>query len=118
MIRRPPRSTRTDTLSPYTTLFRSRRDQGLCQQPLRDTAPDPAAGGEADQGGPQGPARPVQPAGQAAGGAAPGAAHDVRPGDDRGDRLLRRHRELLALPYRTPAGRAAADPLQIGRATV
>src|SRR3546814_7990489 len=27
MIRRPPRSTRTDTLFPYTTLFRSRRDQ-------------------------------------------------------------------------------------------
>src|SRR3546814_14857853 len=25
MIRRPPRSTRTDTLLPYTTLFRSRR---------------------------------------------------------------------------------------------
>src|SRR3546814_2887775 len=24
MLRRPPRSTRTDTLSPYTTLFRSR----------------------------------------------------------------------------------------------
>src|SRR3546814_12752124 len=32
MIRRPPRSTRTDTLFPYTTLFRSRRlpdDEGL-----------------------------------------------------------------------------------------
>src|SRR3546814_16070136 len=28
MIRRPPRSTRTDTLLPYTTLFRSE----LCQQ--------------------------------------------------------------------------------------
>src|SRR3546814_3115585 len=30
MIRRPPRSTRTDTLFPYTTLFRSRRhgDEG------------------------------------------------------------------------------------------
>src|SRR3546814_4497359 len=28
MIRRPPRSTRTDTLFPYTTLFRSRRDSG------------------------------------------------------------------------------------------
>src|SRR3546814_1716220 len=27
MIRRPPRSTRTDTLFPYTTLFRSRPDQ-------------------------------------------------------------------------------------------
>src|SRR3546814_16479331 len=26
MIRRPPRSTRTDTLFPYTTLFRSERD--------------------------------------------------------------------------------------------
>src|SRR3546814_8034026 len=25
MIRRPPRSTRTDTLGPYTTLFRSRK---------------------------------------------------------------------------------------------
>src|SRR3546814_20053141 len=27
MIRRPPRSTRTDTLFPYTTLFRSRRNR-------------------------------------------------------------------------------------------
>src|SRR3546814_6359934 len=30
MIRRPPRSTRTDTLFPYTTLFRSK----LCRSPL------------------------------------------------------------------------------------
>src|SRR3546814_13921123 len=33
MIRRPPRSTRTDTLFPYTTLFRSRPSRmsgGLC----------------------------------------------------------------------------------------
>src|SRR3546814_13381332 len=29
MIRRPPRSTRTDTLFPYTTLFRSGRSSGL-----------------------------------------------------------------------------------------
>src|SRR3546814_6335917 len=29
MIRRPPRSTRTDTLFPYTTLFRSQRRKGL-----------------------------------------------------------------------------------------
>src|SRR3546814_12040190 len=28
MIRRPPRSTRTDTLFPYTTLFRSRKEPG------------------------------------------------------------------------------------------
>src|SRR3546814_14066993 len=29
MIRRPPRSTRTDTLSPYTTLFRSEQRGGV-----------------------------------------------------------------------------------------
>src|SRR3546814_15407575 len=29
MIRRPPRSTRTDTLFPYTTLFRSGREEGV-----------------------------------------------------------------------------------------
>src|SRR3546814_19533833 len=34
MIRRPPRSTRTDTLFPYTTLCRSKRD--LIFVPLRD----------------------------------------------------------------------------------
>src|SRR3546814_8404991 len=36
MIRRPPRSTRTDTLFPYTTLFRSRHDA----QPLGRVAGD------------------------------------------------------------------------------
>src|SRR3546814_12579318 len=35
MIRRPPRSTRTDTLFPYTTLFRSCRQQVAWQQPQR-----------------------------------------------------------------------------------
>src|SRR3546814_16634803 len=32
MIRRPPRSTRTDTLFPYTTLFRSADDGGIFAQ--------------------------------------------------------------------------------------
>src|SRR3546814_2917391 len=32
MIRRPPRSTRTDTLFPYTTLFRSRHRSALHQR--------------------------------------------------------------------------------------
>src|SRR3546814_3739714 len=42
MIRRPPRSTRTDTLFPYTTLFRS----GLQVGQLEELAPrmGPAAG--------------------------------------------------------------------------
>src|SRR3546814_16024025 len=48
MIRRPPRSTRTDTLFPYTTLFRSgehrgRGDAALAQQ-----------GHEQDEGGEEG----------------------------------------------------------------
>src|SRR3546814_1570271 len=34
MIRRPPRSTRTDTLFPYTTLFRS-ADDGSCVDSAR-----------------------------------------------------------------------------------
>src|SRR3546814_3782113 len=48
MIRRPPRSTRTDTLFPYTTLFRS--EQGIDRSPQSGVAsregqarcPDPA----------------------------------------------------------------------------
>src|SRR3546814_10962801 len=34
-IRRPPRSTRTDTLFPYTTLFRSHRPHAACIVPER-----------------------------------------------------------------------------------
>src|SRR3546814_11929353 len=49
MIRRPPRSTRTDTLFPYTTLFRSCRRRGsfahgcganaLCRRATRSEIP-------------------------------------------------------------------------------
>src|SRR3546814_5584302 len=38
MIRRPPRSTRTDTLFPYTTLFRSR---STARRPMRCCSPEP-----------------------------------------------------------------------------
>src|SRR3546814_7373829 len=41
MIRRPPRSTRTDTLVPYTTLFRSSRarmPRSLILEPTRELA--------------------------------------------------------------------------------
>src|SRR3546814_18788143 len=40
MIRRPPRSTRTDTLFPYTTLFRSSHEtqRSLCRKLLRATS--------------------------------------------------------------------------------
>src|SRR3546814_14122977 len=49
MIRRPPRSTRTDTLFPYTTLFRSGGDIGVC------SAGDSEIGGR-DHAGPTGSA--------------------------------------------------------------
>src|SRR3546814_9046047 len=49
MIRRPPRSTRTDTLFPYTTLFRSARHQGnlhraFSEEPTQVQALDPLSG--------------------------------------------------------------------------
>src|SRR3546814_14764310 len=40
MIRRPPRSTRTDTLFPYTTLFRS-RDEEIAAAGIGKALPDP-----------------------------------------------------------------------------
>src|SRR3546814_20814707 len=39
MIRRPPRSTRTDTLFPYTTLFRSRHSRSRAASPRRGHPP-------------------------------------------------------------------------------
>src|SRR3546814_5095510 len=40
MNRRPPRSTRTDTLLPYTTLFRSRAGRGPCPDRARERRED------------------------------------------------------------------------------
>src|SRR3546814_6542567 len=47
MIRRPPRSTRTDTLFPYTTLFRSHRPG---ERPARPARARPAAEREDEAG--------------------------------------------------------------------
>src|SRR3546814_12355803 len=43
MIRRPPRSTRTDTLFPYTTLFRSEAEDRACDARCHE-AREPGAG--------------------------------------------------------------------------
>src|SRR3546814_2087845 len=50
MIRRPPRSTRTDTLFPYTTLFRSKRASSNARSVLPDAVGPmrKMAGGRAD----------------------------------------------------------------------
>src|SRR3546814_15044603 len=54
MIRRPPRSTRTDTLFPYTTLFRSEHHPRDGAQPARKTGDpdghDPARRRHCQQG--------------------------------------------------------------------
>src|SRR3546814_8164066 len=44
MIRRPPRSTRTDTLFPYTTLFRSGRSETGCGVSAGSGGGEPALG--------------------------------------------------------------------------
>src|SRR3546814_18358621 len=46
MIRRPPRSTRTDTLFPYTTLFRSRAQAGV--PPVSPPPPSPPDDGDGE----------------------------------------------------------------------
>src|SRR3546814_14850005 len=55
MIRRPPRSTRTDTLFPYTTLFRSpprsHPGRGPRDDALRPVVPAPGRGSRRGRGG-------------------------------------------------------------------
>src|SRR3546814_3331187 len=50
MIRQPPRSTRTDTLFPYTTLFRSAAAAGVCDRRCRRPRPALSARRAADAG--------------------------------------------------------------------
>src|SRR3546814_8088848 len=49
MLRRPPRSTRTDTLFPYTTLFRSSRVDGGESSGPRSADPQPRCGRARDR---------------------------------------------------------------------
>ena len=92
---------------------RTETHQGLLQLALRHAQADAAAGHQVHQGRAQAAPGGTVQLRPPAGGAAPRAAHRVRHGDDGGDRLLRRHRELLALSHRTPARRAAADPVRV-----
>ena len=85
----------------------------LRQLALRDPAADAAAGDQEHQGRAPRPPRPARRRRQAPRGAAPRAALHLRPRDDGGHRLLRRHRELLALPHRPQARRAAPHPLRV-----
>ena len=63
--------------------------------------------------GARGAPRRARARGQGARGAAAAPADDVRSRDDQGDRLLPRHRELLAPPDAAPGGAAAADAARL-----
>ena len=91
-----------------------RRGTGLRQQPLCHAAAVAAPGGRPDQARTRHPRlEELNRANKLLGGATAGAADDLRSGDDGGDGLVRRHRELFALPHRPPAGSTAADPVRI-----
>src|SRR3546814_7692022 len=81
MIRRPPRSTRTDTLFPYTTLFRSLRPH------LRRRAFGHAPAGRRPEGELRSPGRPARPqGGEPAGGRLNSKAD--RPTDEETEKLF------------------------------
>ena len=92
---------------------RPRAGEDLREFALCDAEADAEPGDHGHSAGVAGAAAALQRHRPAAGGAAAGAAHAVRPGDDRGDRLLPRHRELFALADGPPAGRAAAHAVRI-----
>src|SRR3546814_18816341 len=112
MIRRPPRSTRTDTLFPYTTLFRSPRR--LCrgapydfwaiglsgQETFRmDASADHGISRDLERADPGGPA----PAAARGGGAAPQPPdRRLRPADQRHEPCRRRAAERARLLLTAP----------------
>src|SRR3546814_1811299 len=93
MIRRPPRATRTDTLFPYTTLFRSARD---LLDPLARSQADRLAAAQCAADGRLRDAREIsdvetrRPAGRL-------AAHGILPGRRSGARSEEHTSELQSL---------------------
>src|SRR3546814_6586225 len=96
MIRRPPRSTRTDTLFPYTTLFRSHGPE------MRES--------QAITGNPSTGKRPIEGRVEAGGGAgvivegrlqaaAEMPAHQLLPGGDRSEEHTSELQSLMRISY-------------------
>src|SRR3546814_9441016 len=110
MIRRPPRSTRTDTLVPYTTLFRSTRRHRYRNDGAEPVA-RPAVPGPAFDGRRRLPYRAVSQGRLCR--AQPEAAARIA---DRGQavplRALRPRRAAPLSRRRLPAGLLHEDPLQ------
>src|SRR3546814_17599138 len=82
IIRRPPRSTRTDTLCPYTTLFRSEADPADAPEPESAPAEEASAVTKAKPSRKSAAAKPKKPASKAKAAAA---------GSTEGERIGRAH---------------------------
>src|SRR3546814_14588726 len=118
MLRRPPRSTRTDTLCPYTTLFRSPRDHGAAG-PVGGSLPDRA---DQERQGGAGGAGPSpggdRDAAEEAPGSLPFRPRHKRPERHRNTGASRRPRHSVR-PHPTTVKRAAtADPKEQHRDAV
>src|SRR3546814_14764320 len=124
MIRRPPRSTRTDTLFPYTTLFRSPGERGLhrgrgdhrqavlLRTVDRPVGPRVRAG---RRGGQRLPAAPVRQRGRAGRHRGDGRGR----GDVLDDRRLHHGRQRLgAPPAQRPQGRCGRPAAATGDRTL
>src|SRR3546814_5953178 len=114
MIRRPPRSTRTDTLLPYTTLFRSELGPAFCEDrgdaegaaaslvpvDARHCGPESLSGGEGDGGGAgiagRGCSRSAHPGASARRHCVDGAAH---PGVRRSEEHTSELQSLMRISY-------------------
>src|SRR3546814_3211002 len=114
MIRRPPRSTRTDTRFPYTTLFRSRLSVAVIRWRWI------AHGNRARPPDPRRPPRPLARRGPAAGAGLAGDPAFVGrypPGQLHHRRALahRRRHQLRAWRWIPPQSRASAAGEAVGR---
>src|SRR3546814_11553695 len=109
MIRRPPRSTRTDTLFPYTTLFRSDADDGRRQRGRTDVQ----AAGRLHGDGEGDPLAGVVPAVEYEGvGQGAVAVVGIDQGEDVAGRALAQRpvlREIRGRDGRTPRRQVAGD---------
>src|SRR3546814_8980516 len=102
MLRRPPRSTRTDTLFPYTTLFRSRRGRvaelrGAADLPVVDPLHAQVPVREELVDHPVGDGQQVHPGTPCEVGA-DRVAHPVR-GDDRSEEHTSELQSLMRISY-------------------
>ena len=112
-VRRRDRTHRAGRPAHRRAARRRRRADDPAGEPLRHRRRADAPGHPAHRGRAAGAAEGVRGARQAARGPAPAHAHQLRPGDDAGGRLLQRDRELLRSHRRSGPGRGPQHPARL-----